>query len=263
MKAAAFASFVLPRSKCERGEAVSAYYNYKKSRPNHVKCVQSTHADDLRKSLCGELIEEWAFMDLDHWFAHRREGGRFVLCAPCYVQLVRAWSTEAALQEFPRQQSMLEVELDHLAPTLAKTLGLGDLRLQIYRALERPAIDALHALLRKMQQVIDESVGLPQELAQAPFVGEGIDANELARLAEFTTVAERAAEKLAASYARWETSKAYEFDVFLQEAGYKTQHMSVESTKPYQWATKLVRKYQALLTSQAPEPSTRSDEQPT
>lgn len=54
-------------------------------RPDYVKCIRDTHADNKGKAWCGRSASrfEWAFEDVDHAAMSGRNGDRFVTCTKC------------------------------------------------------------------------------------------------------------------------------------------------------------------------------------
>lgn len=52
-------------------------------RPDYVTCIADTHADNKGKTWCGEVVNGFTFVDVDHAAMNGRSKGRLVVCPEC------------------------------------------------------------------------------------------------------------------------------------------------------------------------------------
>ena len=66
-------------------------------RPDYIKCIADTHADNKGKTWCGRtLVMEFAFVDIDHAAMNGRNKGRLVVCPECRDAVIAALQEGAA-----------------------------------------------------------------------------------------------------------------------------------------------------------------------
>ena len=62
------------------------------ARPDYVKCIRDTHADNKGKAWCGRPAcrFEFAFEDVDHAAMNGRNEGRLIVCPECRDAAIKA-----------------------------------------------------------------------------------------------------------------------------------------------------------------------------
>ena len=78
-------------------------------RPENVKCIASTHADKIGRSLCGRRIgsnvdgelraTEFVFVDTDHWFYNSVQKGRLLGCPQCLERVIARIAADAGARK--------------------------------------------------------------------------------------------------------------------------------------------------------------------
>lgn len=59
-------------------------------RPDHVRCVADTHADNAGRTWCGRPVFGWVFQNLDHAAMTRRNDGLQTVCPECAAAAIAA-----------------------------------------------------------------------------------------------------------------------------------------------------------------------------
>jgi len=68
-----------------------------RERPEYIKCVRQMHKDREKQSWCGRsLMQEWAFVDIDHAAYSQLNGDYLLICPECLAKIIESlkWQEE-------------------------------------------------------------------------------------------------------------------------------------------------------------------------